>query len=733
MPNSNESEKSNETSQQYKTLNKTIDSYKKAKKINEQQKQLRKNPQNTNSETSKEIENVEKKTKKKVELYTEKVKEFPKNFKSNSKNQLQELIDTYITSNFDNSLQGKSTGTDTKKIKELKDKEKKIDKELGNAIITKNVPEEKRLRTELEDTKKQIRKAELSLAKTNIANDSISTLKNTMIQTVNRTKDELKKILETEYVSALGCSQEQTYLAKDFYIKVKSIDIFGKTLQQNPNQVPGKYVYEFKQFSPTSIPRSFNRELWNRIQNTESYSEEYVGSYIGASGQELFDIKFVINPSPTLQGEYFKVSLKDRVGGNTVTEFLSDYLNTIDILNFNELFANVLNLLIGSVNMKNAIGYDELKTQTKFEKLIQRVLGLCFDNKEEVDVSGTGKLDSSNQIDDSFFELSEEDLVEIENKVKNIQEKVIQYRDCGSLSLPVNVDGSLSLLDDFLIVDIDATLADKAAQNLLDGLANNADWKINYPQFDFSNIINKQFIELLPIAVMNSVLSPKHLFPLMVMAKALQKEYVDNIENTEDFFREFRKMVINISSNIQAIFVKQLFLAIKQNLRTLMRSIVQQQVSEILSKEQKLYLAGINIALQALSAIRDFRRCKNVLDQLFNVVNLSIALRNALKGRQGKPSGPIPAILNYVSAASKPGMSPTSILTKFINKMEETGVPTGDMPSGKPNIGLILTKSFNDALLEELTENGYSQTTITAVEVADISAKGFTSVKGNVL
>lgn len=741
MSNSNESQEQNDNNVKYKNLNKKIDSYKKAKKVNQQLKNLRKNPQSLDSETSREIESVEKKTKKKVEVFTKKAKEFPKNFKANSKTQLQELINTYITSNFSDSLQGKSTSTDTEKITKIKEKLTKEEGQLADAKVVDNKPEIKRLTDKVNSTKKELRRAELSLAKTNISNDALSALKNTMVQTVNRTKEELKNILLTEYTKALGCSQEQTYQAKDLYIKVRSIDIFGKTLQQDPNTVPGKYVYEFAPFSPTAPIRSFNRELWNRIQKTESYRQEYGTLYLGASGQELFDIKFVINPTPDLNGEYFKVSLKERVGGNTVTEFLSDYLNTIDILNFNELFANVLNLLLGSINMKNAVGYDDLRNQTVFEKLIQRILGMCFDNKEEVDVSGTGKLSSADQIDDSFFELSEDELIDIDNKIKNIQEKVIQYRDCGSLILPVDVDTSLSLLDEFLLEGIDPSLADKAAQNMLDSIANNPDWKINYPQFNFSNIINKQFIELLPIAVTNSVLSPKHLFPLMVMCKSLQKEYVDNLETQQDFMNEFRRMIVNISSNIQAVFIKQLFIAIKQNLRILMRDIVREQLQEILSKEQQLYLSGLNLALRTLAAIQDFRRCKNVLDELFNIVNLSFALRNALRGRPGAATsgakgghgGPIPAIINYISAGTKPGMTPTGILTKFIQKMEETGVPTGDMPSGKPNIGLIMTKSFNEALLSELTENGFAQVSITATEVGELSAVGFTSVKANVL
>jgi hypothetical protein len=188
-------------------------------------------------------------------------------------------------------------------------------------------------------------------------------------------------------------------------------------------------------------------------------------------------------------------------------------------------------------------------------------------------------------------------------------------------------------------------------------------------------------------------------------------------------------MVINITSKIQAIFVKQLFIAIKQNLKSLMASIVRQTADEILTNKQKLILAGVNLALTTLATIQDFRRCKNVVDELLNIVSLSLALKNALRGT----SSDVPTIINYIAAATKPGMSPTSILTKFIEKMEEQGVPTGDMPSGKPNIGLLMTKSLNEAIIDEMTQNGYAQTTVTAKEIGIISQTGFVKIKGNVL
>jgi hypothetical protein len=76
-------------------------------------------------------------------------------------------------------------------------------------------------------------------------------------------------------------------------------------------------------------------------------------------------------------------------------------------------------------------------------------------------------------------------------------------------------------------------------------------------------------------------------------------------------------------------------------------------------------------------------------------------------------------------------MSATSLLTRQIDKLEEVGVPTGDLPDGTPNLSLIIQQSNNQSLIDEIAENGKTVVTITGIEVADLSSKVFTTVPGN--
>jgi len=712
-------------------VRKKINVYKTAVDVNKKQKELKKKKKETNTT----VDEYEGKFKSKIESYTKKTKDAPKQFKEAARNQLSQLIETFKMSASDGEDPSSNSETETIDVNKLKKEEAELEKELKTEQAKTPKPDARiaEIKSQLSELDKQIGKANFSQLKTDSAKNATEALRNTFIQTVNRTKERLQQVLFNETVSALGCSQEQNYETnKPLYIKVSSIDVFGKTLQTDPNTSPGQYIYEVNPFNPKKRPYSFNRELYNRLQNPgKSYKEEYNVNFLGATNQELFNITYVKDPTPIgkpqLYGDYYKVELSPRVSGEKVVDFLNDYLNSIDILNFNELYSNVLNLLTGSISIKLKTGEDDLRSQTEFEKILQRILGLCFDNKQEIDVSGSGKLDPLDQIDDSFFVLSPREIVEDENKVKNVLESVVQYRDCGTLSLPVNADANLGLLDKFLNPDVNASNADRIAQDLLNEIAKNPEWKIRFPRLpdNLDDIINTEFLELIPIAITNSLLSPKHLFPLMVMAKALQNEYVDDIETLQDFLREFKRFIINLQSKISGIFVEELVKQIRKNIKDLMQSIVTQTTNELLNKKAKIILASINLALTLAAAIEDYRRCKSIIDELQKMLSLTAQIR-------GLAGNSVPTLINYL-ANLKPGMSPTSLLTRFIDKLEDAGVPTGDLPDGSPNLSLIIQQSFNQSLIDEIAENGKTDVTITGIEVADLSAKGFTKVSGNLL
>ena len=135
-----------------------------------------------------------------------------------------------------------------------------------------------------------------------------------------------------------------------------------------------------------------NKELYNRIQNiTQPFSTQYSSDYVGASQQELFDISYVEQDGSGNPGNFFKVTLTNRVTGNKIKDFLKDYYKTISVIDFKNIFANLMNILTGAISIEKGDGENDIGELQKLFLILQRVLGLCFDGTKEIDVSGIAK------------------------------------------------------------------------------------------------------------------------------------------------------------------------------------------------------------------------------------------------------------------------------------------------------------------------------------------------------
>jgi hypothetical protein len=200
-------------------------------------------------------------------------------------------------------------------------------------------------------------------------------LKTVLTKTLFKIKPEIEEILIGAVINAIGCSQQQQYQGNQtLYISVPSVD-FKSLLKVDPNAITGKVKYEKqKDLSTGSIKYPMNRQLYQRI------SEQGV-PYIfnGASGQNIFDISYEPADGSGQPGDWFKVDLKNRVnGGNKVSDFLRDYYRRMAVIEITNIFAQLMDQITGAVSFSGNIGLKDLEEQTKFSKLLQRAMGMCF-------------------------------------------------------------------------------------------------------------------------------------------------------------------------------------------------------------------------------------------------------------------------------------------------------------------------------------------------------------------
>jgi hypothetical protein len=453
-----------------------------------------------------------------------------------------------------------------------------------------------------------------------------------------KTKENIKGILVDEIISTIGCSEEQSYedkLNQPIYIKVNQIDLF-KRLKFSPDDENAKYYYENNTTTPGSIPSSTNRQLYERLLNLgQSYQTQYGTGYVGLSGQDLFDIEYVqFYPSvnPTNFGDFFKVTLKPQLNNATsVSDFLTDYYGSIDVLQFDVLSTEIMNALTGAFDFGLKITEDEMREQKKFELILKRIMGVCTDPRKKIDVGGTAKLSDEDNIDDSFFEVSNQDLRSIENQINNTLAGVVEFEDCGNLLLPVNVLGTRQILDEVITKKGESGKVDRV-QQAIDELANDPNWKNLVPKLgidlNIKSSLDTSLITQLPRIVFKTILSPKVMLGFLVMVKAISSQFGAQLDSQfddlENFMKTFRKFTVSFMRKIMAIYVKELFDIVKKNVKLLVEKILNDIVKEAKNKQLQMYSSIVYALLVLGQTFIDYRNCKSVIDEILKLLNLAL-------------------------------------------------------------------------------------------------------------
>jgi hypothetical protein len=596
--------------------------------------------------------------------------------------------------------------------------------------------------------------------------ETLKYLKKKLLLTATKIEPEIKKIITKNAIKALGCSQEQTFqgftstflelnplntlpVGQGIYVPIESMDISGMLKTKTDSKI-GKVVYEKPKpsvlenvFKPYKGKKPFpmNKEFNNRLMGTfvtNSFNGEYGKYYQGVSNQNLFDFQY----SPTNQfgvdQACFKVALISKVnesltitGGsaNKVIDFLEDYYGTIKLFDTTDFTAVMMNAVSGAINIKANLTSDEISKQSQFMLILQRILGLCFDSRREIDVSGVSKIAELDGVDESFFELTEIDLRNIDVQISNIQNGVMELVDCDNVKVPVDyetiIDGLIDLRE---TENLSPALEVNKIIAISDSLVQNPDWKVLLPTNLNFQVFDEDFIKKIPLSVAGAVLSPKVLFPIFVLMQSLEGNAtnafnsavtsantftqsantignsVNNLINSNvDFLKTFKKFNIEMVAEIGAIFVTELFNILKKDLINLMKPIIADIGSEALKAKLQMIERLITIALiinQIVIGVKDYKKCKSLIDDILIILNLISSL--------APPGSKIPKVL-LLLADFLPGTSASRASINTIEELQKLGIPTGTLPDGSPNLMLLFNLASNKATKKESAQNGKIQ------------------------
>lgn len=601
--------------------------------------------------------------------------------------------------------------------------------------------------------------------------ESFRFLRKAVIQTLTEIGPQINKILSEETIKALGCSQEQTYTGIDvnsvqvqslallpvnqgIYVPVKNVDLSG-SLKISIDSWLGKIYYEKEspgkdeKFIPYGgdIKYPMNKMLRFRTLGAgETYEQNYGAYYNGKSGDYLFDMVYTNQDDIGQTGDFFRVFLLDRQGAplntsgvslNNVTQFVQDYYSTIDPFSLPQVVATTINYLTNFVDIKSRVGFAQLEEQNKFALLLNRILGLCFDDREEIDVSGISKIAELDGVDESFFEFTEVDLRNIEFNIADAQQGVVTFVDCDNVKLPVDADSIANQIIEFSDAVSAQTKSEQveSIEKILDSITKDPRWRVLYPNsvgIDVS--ISKNFIKQLPVALASSILNPKVLLPLMTMFKVLEKNVTEDandiinqqndlissantvlrtgttigqqvasvVNDGVDFIKKNKTFIIAVVSRISAIFIEVLFEILKREIFVLLEVIIRDINKSATLKRYSIILRLVQLAYVIGRFVRDYRKCKSLLDEIAMLLQMISNSVGAIR---------LPAFLNLF-AAILPGFSSERATLNVLENLQKLGIPTGPGPDGSDNIMNQFVKSLISGIDSEESENGKVQTSV---------------------
>ena len=546
--------------------------------------------------------------------------------------------------------------------------------------------------------------------------NSIKYIKTMMTKVLHKLEPKIAEILYSEILTAVGCDQEQTFATSSIYVKVKSVDI-GNLLKKDPNTKPGKLLYEKRQINVQTYPFSMNKELYQRIQKGNDYQGDNGQLYYGGSGQALFNIQYVELDNLGQTGPWFKVDLQNRVSGvNSVSEFIMDYYKSIKVVDFHNMISWIIEMITGAISISGDFGVSQVEDTTKAGLIMQRILGLCFDNRKTIDVGGVSKLSENDTADNSFYEFTDIDLRKIDDKVNNIKNGVIQFVTCDDVKLPVNAQAITDSLSDLIFIEGDKQAS--AADEITKLIASDPNWGGLALNASLNAELDLNFVKSIVKGLAFSLLSPKILLPIFVMLKAIGQSVSDTINSFYDFIKKFKSFFKNLISKIGAIFVKELFKYIKKDIKKLIQSVIIDLAKEKADKKIIMILKLVQLLITIAQFIKDWRECKSVIDELLWLLKI------ATSGWGGEISLPL-----LFASQLLDGFSATRAFMGTIEELQKIGVPTGDMPDGSPNLTILSMFSQAKAQANEMAENGKLQVAIPPLTMTPagltIPASGF--------
>lgn len=388
--------------------------------------------------------------------------------------------------------------------------------------------------------------------------DLISVLSNIIINQLEYIERAIKEILKQQIKDNISCNVDPSVL-RELYengidLPLKTIDIFNLMRKSPKSSDANLFYFDTDLYDQTEMYKStdFNAFLWYVINlgtNNSTEPNNAWGVNQGVSSINLAQLTFnETSPTSTYNNVVnFKIN-KDYVdAGNKLTNFNSDFIDSVKLFDKKEVVANIFGKIFGSLDFSIKRTQEEILLQDQINEIINKI------TNENGDTT----------IDDSYFSFSNDEYNTMLEKAELKKKGLFPFISDTTTFVQISTEDimqALNGIDEGTLVEQEEVFTN-AINTITDMALSNNSANIN-PKDKYSfkvNLIKRMITELSSLMTL-TIVSPKLYILLAVNLKLLG---IDIDSNIMDFIKKNFNLVSGIVRGIKDQILDELFNKVK--------------------------------------------------------------------------------------------------------------------------------------------------------------------------
>jgi hypothetical protein len=476
----------------------------------------------------------------------------------------------------------------------------------------------------------------------------------------------------------------------EVYISPKEIDFlgmfkvppdsdYGKIMYENPKKRTGLYVQVNYQMYQTFIGGGTTTPNGKQFQFDTPSNKTLFTSTWSASTQ-TFHITGLTQPS--FNGGNIQY------GNVNVGDFFNDYYSSMEMPDLNEIVKKAMLMTLKACNvtadktgvsvggsftgMENPLDFAPSLDEAinNLERMLNKLFAFC-NNGPVTGLTPTNLFRDEEEDDDFYFDFDDVEGIDLEDEDAR-KRKVLKFIDCNNYEVPYNAVH----MEDFIYLE-----GKRDTRTWIDGVLNKAasdayeqsDFSIDLPSFQFS--LNLSFILNIPKALIMSILSPKLFLPIVIIYKQFVALAKNVVVDAKEIMKKLKKIFICTIKELFWKFIREFWKRVKADLKNFLMKIIR----KILKDKLKRYYLVVAALIALLKQILE-----NGLDSCEAIIAaISAAISGALNAGGLNIPNPLLALAHLL-----PGFSAVKTTMDITEKMQNMGIPTGDV-NGEPNYHIL--------------------------------------------